>query len=132
LVAAACGLLLIISLFLNWYSRDTNIAGAVVSQTWTAWQATPVIASVLFVVGVVALVAPAVSGRFRADRMAMLAGALGLVLVLFRIVDLPLPDIDLQGSDEADSNRAAGLFLALLATAGIAYGGRLASRAGPR
>ncbi len=120
------------SLFLTWYSRDTNIAGAVISQTWTAWQATPVMACVLFAVGVVALVAPAVSGRFRADRLAMLAGALGLLLVLFRLVVLPLPDIELQGSDQADSSRAAGLFLALLATAGVAYGGRLASRAGPR
>ncbi len=121
------------SLFLTWYSRDTNIAGAVISQTWTAWQATPVIASVLFAVGVVAAGrARRAPGRFRADRLAMLAGALGLLLVLFRIVDLPLPDIDLQGSDQADSSRAAGLFLALLATAGIAYGGRLASRAGPR
>ena len=90
------------------------------------------IASVLFAVGVVALVAPAASGRFRADRLAMLAGAFGLLLVLFRMVDLPLPDIELQGSDHADSSRAVGLFLALLAAAGIAFGARLASRAGPR
>jgi hypothetical protein len=104
-----------------------------ISQAWTAWEATPVVATILFVVGIVALVAPAVSGRrFRADRLAMLAGALGLLLVLFRIVVLPLPDIELQGGDQADSGRGAGLFLALLATAGIACGGRLASRAGPR
>ena len=104
-----------------------------ISQTWTAWRATPVVAAVLFAVGVVALLAPFVSGRrFRGDRLAVLAGALGLLLVLFRIVDLPLPDIELEGGDQADSGRGAGLFLALLATAGIAFGGRLASRAGRR
>jgi hypothetical protein len=104
-----------------------------ISQSWTAWQATPVVATVLFAVGILALVAPAGSGRrFRADRLAMLAGALGLLLVLFRFVDLPLPDIELQGGDQADSNRGPGLFLALLATAGIVCGGRLASRGGPR
>jgi hypothetical protein len=87
-----------------------------------------VIASVLFAVGVVALVTPAASGRFRADRLAMLAGAFGLLLVLFRMVDLPLPDIELQGSDQADSSRGIGIFLALLATAGIAFASRFASR----
>ena len=76
----------------------------------------------------VALVTPAASGRFRADRLAMLAGAFGLLLVLFRMVDLPLPDVELQGSDHADSSRGAGLLLALLATTGITLGGRLASR----
>jgi hypothetical protein len=87
-----------------------------------------VIASVLFAVGVVALVTPAASGRFRADRLAMLAGAFGLLLVLFRMVDLPLPDIQLQGSDQADSSRGIGIFLALLATAGIGVASRFASR----
>jgi hypothetical protein len=103
-----------------------------ISQTWTAWQGTPVVATVLVLVAAAALAAPVSPGRFRGDRLAMLAGALGLLLVLFRLVALPLPDIELQGSDQADSSRGAGIFLALIATAGIALGGRLASRAGPR
>ena len=52
--------------------------------------------------------------------------------MLFRAIDMPLPDIDLVQGDHADSSRGIGLFLALLATAGIAFGSRLASRAVPR
>lgn len=121
-------MLLLIALFLPWYGRDTDIAGAVISQTWTAWQATPVIATLLFLIAVVAIAAPAAPARFRGDRLAILLGALGLALVLFRAIDLPLPDIELVPGDSADSSRRAGLFLALLATAGIAYGGRREAR----
>jgi hypothetical protein len=124
--------LLLVALFLPWYSRDTDIAGAVISQTWTAWQAMPVIAALLFGVAVAAIVAPSAPGAFRGDRLAMLLGVLGLLLVLFRAIDMPLPDVDLVRGDHADSSRGIGLFLALLATGGIAYGGRLAARAGPR
>ena len=125
-------MLLLVALFLPWYSRDTDIAGAVISQTWTAWQATPVIATLLFLVGVAAIVAPSAPGTFRGDRLAMLLGILGLLLVLFRSIDMPLPDVDLVRGDHADSSRGLGLFLALLATAAIAFAGRLATRAGPR
>jgi hypothetical protein len=124
--------LLVVALFLPWYSRDTDIAGAVISQTWTAWQATPVIATLLFLVAVGAIVAPSAPGAFRGDRLASLLGVLGLLLVVFRAIDMPLPDIDLVQGDHADSSRGIGLFLALLATAGVAFGGRLASRAGSR
>ena len=125
-------MLLVVALFLPWYSRDTDIAGAVISQTWTAWQATPVIATLLFLVGVGAIVAPSAPGAFRGDRLASLLGVLGLLLVVFRAIDMPLPDIDLVQGDHADSSRGFGLYLALLATAGVAFGGRLASRAGSR
>ena len=43
------------ALFLPWYRRDTDIAGAVITQTWTAWQALPVITTVLFLVAVAAV-----------------------------------------------------------------------------
>ena len=47
-------------------------------------------------------------------------------------IDMPLPDVHLVQGDDADSSRGVGLFLALLATAGIAFGGRLGTGAGPR
>ena len=59
-------------------------------------------------------------------------GSIGLLLVVFRAVHMPIPDIDLVQGDHADSSRGPGLFLALLATAGIAYGGRRDARADPR
>jgi hypothetical protein len=124
--------LLIVALFLPWYGRDTDIAGAVISQTWTAWKALPVIAVILFAVAALSIAALATPRPFRRDRLLVMLGILGFVLVLFRAVDMPLPDIDLVQGDHADTSRGAGLFLALLATAGIAYGGRRDARTGPR
>jgi hypothetical protein len=132
LIGAAGGALLLVALFLPWYSRDTDIAGAVITQTWTAWQALPVIATVLFLIAVVAIVLPAAPTRFRSDRALVILGVAGLLLVVFRAVDLPLPDVDLVEGDHADTSRRIGLFLALLAAAAIAYGGRHDSRTGPR
>jgi hypothetical protein len=117
--------LLIVALFLPWYGRDTDIAGAVISQTWTAWKALPVITVILFAVGALSIAVLAAPRPFRRDRLLVMLGILGFVLVLFRAVDMPLPDIDLVQGDHADTSRGAGLFLALLATAGIAYGGQL-------
>ena len=125
LIAAGSGLLLLVALFLPWYSRDTDIAGAVINQTWTAWQALPVIASLLFLMGVAAIAVPIAPKGFRSDRALLILGLLALVLVLFRTIDLPLPDVDLVKGDSADSSRGAGLFLALLAAAGVVSGGLL-------
>jgi hypothetical protein len=124
--------LLLVAVFLPWYSRDTDIAGAVITQTWTAWQALPVVTALLFLLAVAAIAVPATPKRFRGDRLLVLLGAIGFLLVLFRAIDMPLPEIDLVKGDHADASRGPGLFLALLATAGIAYGGRRDSRTGPR
>jgi peptidoglycan/LPS O-acetylase OafA/YrhL len=124
--------LLLVALFLPWYTRDTDIAGAVISQTWTAWQALPVITAFLFLLAVAAIAVPATPKPFRGDRLLVLLGAIGFLLVMFRAIDMPLPDIDLVKGDHADASRGPGLFLGLLATAGIAYGGRRDSRTGPR
>jgi hypothetical protein len=120
--------LLVIALLLPWYERDTDIAGAVINESWTAWKTLPVIAVVLFLIAVAAIAAPAarrLRPSFRADRLLVILGVLGALLVVFRMIDMPLPDIDLQGGDRTDSSRGAGVFLALLATAAIAYGGSL-------
>jgi hypothetical protein len=119
-------------MLLPWYGRDTDIAGAVVTESWTAWQTLPVVTVLLFVVAVVAIAVPAarafpvLPSRFRGDRVLVAVGLFGLLLVLFRLIDMPIPDIDLQQGDSVDSSRGPGVFLALLATAGIAYGGQLA------
>jgi hypothetical protein len=138
LIAAACGVLLLVALLLPWYGRDTDIAGAVISETWTAWKTLPVVAVALFLVAVIAIAVPAARvlgsapASFRGDRVLVILGVVGVALVLFRLIDMPIPDIELQGGDHTDSSRGPGLFLALLATAGIAFGGWLVARAGPR
>jgi hypothetical protein len=136
LIAGASGVLLLIAMLLPWYGRETDIAGAVVIESWTAWQSLSVIAVLLFAIGMTAIAVPvgralwASPERFRDDRVLVVLGLLGVLLVLFRVIDMPIAGIDLQSGDSIDSSRGAGLFLALLATAGIAYGGRRAARAG--
>jgi hypothetical protein len=138
LIAGVSGVLLLISMLLPWYGRETDIAGAVVTESWTAWQSLSVIAIVLFVIGMTAIAVPvgralwASPERFRDDRLLVVLGLLGVVLVLFRLIDMPIAGIDLQQGDSIDHSRGAGVFLALLATAGIAYGGRRAARTDPR
>jgi hypothetical protein len=132
LIAAGSGLLLIVALFLPWYTRDTDIAGAVISQTWSAWQATPVVAALLFAVGAVAIAAAAAPPGFRRDRVLLPLGLLALALVAFRAIDLPLPDVELVEGDRADTSRRIGLFVAAFACAVIAVEGRRAARTGPR
>jgi hypothetical protein len=138
LIAGASGVLLLIAMLLPWYGRETDIAGAVVTESWTAWQSLSVIAILLFAIGMTAIAVAvgralwAPPQRFRDDRVLILLGLLGVLLVLFRLIDMPIGGIDLQAGDSIDTSRGAGAFLALLATAGIAAGGRRAARAGPR
>jgi hypothetical protein len=119
-------------MLLPWYGRDTDVAGVLLSESWNAWQALSVIAVLLFAIGVTAISVPvaralwAPAASFRSDRLLVPLGLLGLALVLFRLIDMPLPSIDLVQGDHVHASRGPGLFLALLATAGIAYGGRRA------
>ncbi|MBA3263835.1 MAG: hypothetical protein H0T69_15430 [Thermoleophilaceae bacterium] len=125
-------------MLLPWYGRDTEVAGVLLSESWNAWQIFSVVAVLLFGIGVTAISVPAArvlwapAAAFRTDRLLVALGLLGLALVLFRLIDMPIPDIELVQGDRVDAGRGPGLFLALLATAGIAYGGRRAGRTGPR
>ena len=138
LIAGVCGVLLLIAMLLPWYTRETDIAGAVVTESWTAWQSMSVIAVLLFAIGVTAIAVPigrllwSAPERFRDDRVVMVLGLLGVLIVLFRLADVPIAAIDLHAGDSAETSRGAGIFLALLACAGIAYGGRRATRTDPR
>jgi hypothetical protein len=138
LIAGASGLLLLISMLLPWYGRETDIAGAVVTESWTAWQSLSLIAVLLFAIGVTAIAVPigrliwSAPERFRDDRMLVVLGVLGMLLVLFRLAVIPIASIDLHPGDSADTTRGIGIFLALVATAGIAFGGRRAAHADAR
>src|SRR4051812_2107875 len=130
-------------MLLPWYGRETNIAGAVVTESWTAWQSLSVVAVLLFAIGLAAVALPAgralrsVPTGFRAARVLARLGLLGVVLGLSRLTGPPTAGIDLQSGDSVDPSREPALFLALLATLGIVGGGRRLGRAasagsGPR
>jgi hypothetical protein len=133
-IAAAAGLVLLVSMFLPWYGGElTGAIAPVKVDTTTGWE---VFAGVLDIL-IVALAATPIAiaiGRatdrlpplpFDQGAMVLGAGALLCFIVVVRLVDspietpVPLPNVDV------DSARKVGAFVALAAAAAIAYGGYL-------
>ena len=133
-IAAASGVVLLIALFLPWYGVDVNLGGiATGSASASAWEALGFIDILLFLVAVVAIGVPVAkaTGSLPDDvpgpLLVLVAGGVGVLLVLFRIVDLPTPDL----GGGVDFSRKFGIFLGLLATVGVAYGGWRANEEAP-
>jgi hypothetical protein len=132
-IAAASGVVLLIALFLPWYGVDVNIGPVSASESASAWEALDFIDILLFLISLVAIGVPvakamgALPEEVPGPLLVVAAGGLGVLLVLFRIVDLPTPDL---GSG-VDFGRKFGIFVGLLATGGIAYGGWRANEEAP-
>jgi hypothetical protein len=124
-IAAASGVALLIVMFLPWYGVE--VSSLSIGESANAWEVFSVIDIVLFLAGLIAVAVvlakavgalpalPAPAGTIIAA-----VGALALVLVVYRLVDSPAPG-DLPDSIEV--SRKVGLFLGLLASAGIGFGG---------
>jgi hypothetical protein len=111
-IAGASGLLLIVSLFLPWYS--------VGGEELTAWQAMAVDDLLIALAGLVAIGAAIVVGVPRLAGFSVAAVTLGsipaviaLILVIYRLLS-PAP--------EADASLAVGAWLGLLAAAAVVAG----------
>jgi hypothetical protein len=109
-----------------------------IDTSFNAWQAFSLIDLILFVciVGIIALVIAGVAGAAINMPVAPSAiitglGAIAFLLILFRLIFSPdlVPDIPTFGFGdtdiETDVSRKIGLFLGLLASAGMAIGGWL-------
>ena len=114
-IVGACGLLLLIALFLPWYGDPSS----------TAWEAFTVLDVILMLLALAAIAVPIVTAIHRVpalplalESLVALFGVLGVILVLIRVLNLP---------GEADS-RDIGLWLGLLATIGIIAGGLVGMR----
>lgn len=127
MVAAASGVALFIIMFLPWYGVDIGIG----TDSLSAWSAFDFIDLLLFLVAVAAVAIP-LARAYRAlprnlplppAQIVAVAGAMATLLVLFRIVELPF-------GDEAvvEISRKVGVFLGLIASLGIAFGGFTAMR----
>jgi hypothetical protein len=87
----------------------------------------------LFLIGLVAIGVPVAKamGSLPDDvpgpLIVLSAGGLALLLVLFRLIDLPTPD----GGGGVDFGRKIGIFLGLIAAAGVTYGGWRANEEAP-
>lgn len=135
-VSAVSAVLLFIFMFFDWFGVEIeSVAGfsGAVPGGGSAWDALDVIPIVLMVAIVVAI-GVAVIRLTDADleppvspnAIVAALGGLAVLLILYRIVDPP------SGGDfggvEVDTTLKVGVFLGLLAAAGIAYGGYSAMR----
>ena len=124
--AGVGGVVLLVSLWLNWYGVSVNVSGFSASESASGWEVLSTIDIILFLISLVAigLVAAKAAGVTPADLPVPLVllglGGLAVLLVLFRIIDSPAPS-DLP--DQVDVSRKFGIFIALIGAAGIAYGG---------
>jgi hypothetical protein len=129
IIAGASGIVLLISLFLPWYGVDVNVGGFSGSGDASGWEALSFIDILLFLIALMAVfyAVGAAAGTLPADvptgTAVMAAGGLAVLLVLFRIIDLPTPDVPDIVDEGVDFSRKIGVFIALIASAGIIYGG---------
>jgi hypothetical protein len=133
LIAPLGGIVLLVSLFLPWYTRDAEVAGAPLTSTWSAWESVAVTAAVLFVVAAAAIGLSAARaagfslGGLRVGRLLFPLGLVALALIAWRLIDLPIDALSTEPGDSSDDGRGVGLLVALVGAAAIAYGGRIAS-----
>jgi hypothetical protein len=131
-IAGVSAILLFIFMFFDWFGVEISGEGGSISfgsgAGGNAWQALDVIPFILLIAIVVALVnvflrlsesdyEPPISMNVA---VAVLGG-IAVLLVLFRVISPP--DFGSFGGVDAEGTREFGLFLGLLASIGIAFGG---------
>lgn len=116
-IAGVGGLVLLVALFLPWYSDDGG--------SRTGWQSLGALDIVLAAVALAALAIPLVTAMQRVPAVSLaheslttLVGLLAVVLVLIRVLNMP----------DWATEREWGLWVALAATVGIVIGGLIAMR----
>jgi purine-cytosine permease-like protein len=129
MIAGVGAAALLLLMFLPWYGVEVNVSGFSASENGNAWETLEFIDILLFLLAVTTLgvVGARLLGSMPDDfpwpMLLLAAGGLAALLVLFRVIDIPAPDVPESAADAVDFERKIGLFLALIATAAMAYGG---------
>jgi hypothetical protein len=136
-VAAISAVLLFIFMFFTWFGVEVSGAGAfsgsVPGAGGSAWDALEFI-PVILVVAIAAAIGAAVlrltdstyEPPISMNAVVAVLGGLSVLLILFRIVDPP--SFGSFGGVSVEGTVEIGIFLGLIAAAGIAYGGYLAMK----
>jgi hypothetical protein len=133
MVAGVSAVLLFIFMFLPWFGVEADTGNLRLSGDFTAWKSFSFIDILLFLV-IVATIGLAVARA--ADAMprdlpappgliVAGAGALAVLLILFRLINPP-DGPEVIGAS-VDVTRKIGIFLGLIAAAGITFGGYTSS-----
>lgn len=126
-IVAASAVALFISLFFPWYGLSAASGGLDLSDTANAWEALRDIDILLFLCAVMmaGIVVARLAGGLpelpvSPGQVLFAVGAFAFLLVLYRFIDIPTPDVlPAQGH----LSREWGVFVALVAAGGMAYGG---------
>ena len=127
-IAGIAGVALLLIMFIfDWYSVDAGGAGFEISVGGNAWEVFDFIDIVLFVTSLAAIglaVSAATSSQVNTPvALSAITAGLGILatlLVLYRIIDPPGGDAEEFG---VEISRSIGVFLGLIASAAVAYGG---------
>jgi len=127
-VAVGSAVLLFIFMFFDWFKVEVSSGDGLfsVSAGGNAWESFSQI-DIILLIAVIVAVGVAVlrmtdavfEPPFSLNAAVAILGGIAVLLILYRIVDPPL-DTDIPG---VDISRSFGIYLGLLASAGIAYGG---------
>jgi hypothetical protein len=130
MVAGVSAVALFIFMFFPWYGIKTEFEGLgdIEGANGNAWEVFSFIDILLFLVVVVTIgmVLARAAGAMPsnlpapAGTIVAAAGALAVLLILFRLISAPDPDIT---GDAVDLSRKIGIFLGLIAALGITFGG---------
>jgi len=128
-IAGGSAILLFIFMFFDWFKVEISSGDGLfsVSEGGNAWQAFSTIDIVLLIVVVVAVGVAVLRASdavfeppFPLNAAVAILGGIAVLLILYRIIDPPIDTGDIPG---VDVSRSFGVYLGLLAAAGITYGG---------
>lgn len=123
-IAGVSGVLLFIFMFFDWFSVSTSdgFINVTAGNAWDWLDVIPIILLIAIVaavgVAVVRLTDAVFEPAISMNAVVSVLGAISFLLILYRIISPPD-----SGLSEIDVSPAFGIFLALIAAAGIAYGG---------
>ena len=127
MIAGVSAVALFLIMLLPWYGASAEFGGISANVNASAWEAFSLIDILLFLVILVALgvvIARATDSMPDLPQppglIVAAAGGFAVVLILFRLLVVPDGDVDVEG---VDFSRKIGIFLGLIAAAGITFGG---------
>lgn len=132
-ISAVSAILLFIFMFFDWFGAELSGVPELSGGGGSAWDALDIIPIFLMLAVIVAL-GVAIARLTDADieppvslnTIVAVVGGLAVLLILYRIISPP--DLGSFGGVPIDTTLKLGIFLSLVAAAGIAYGGYSAMR----